>query len=614
MTQHGLAASLLARGLFNHLAKLDGSDDGVLDVHGLPLDAVSEVFGFGIVDAVFDKFEGPFKKEIRADLDALHHSAAMRLHRGELYITKVGENRFFAVAGNTDHTYTITSSALNAAWDKAMQLHPETPWMRVVTHAGYQTGRTHNPADPDHQVANIAIMQADLLVTGGVGAVTSDAEMLIAPSGSLDNYLDPYTIDLAINAIVGLTYLLAAIAGKGRASVSVPPMSGGGGGSPYKKPTLAYPRTVISQLVARLRQAQERGQKLVTAYLGDAPRTSPQQPYVQLNANPIPDLLAKAAAALKRRPSEPSGGFSPAVVSEGTRFHEVTPPPVGEGELPGGVEAPTAVKRGYRLSGGFTPPHLPPELTKSAASPVEPTQPAKPSAPVRDTDRQPQSGLVGMIKRATGMFARPTVPVTPNVALPEIVKTFKEGFAQVLGVKNVTVHPDNGTLYVAATSTTAQVSITVPSMTTLDSARVLLKHFMPVLAYRAPVPLNVKVTFEPDFAFEHLCGEFGFTSKAKERAKAGGIVKVHMEGHNVKPVDFVPDDAAVLKINRITGGDLVTGNTMRIELILPRSVVEAGSFTHEHMNAIKDQLMGAIQRVDHAKFSEFAPALQPLDF
>jgi hypothetical protein len=616
VVKHGGAASLLARGLFDHLARLDGSDDGVLDIHGLPLDAVSEVFGFGTVDAVFDKFEGPFKEEIRADLDTLHHTPALRKRRGELYVTKIGENRFFAVAGSTEHSYTITSSALNAAWDKAMQLHPETPWMRVVTHAGYQIGRTNNPADPDHQVANIAIVQADLLVTGGVGAVTSDADMLIAPAGSIDDHLDPSHIDIAINAAVGLAYLAVAIFGKGRASASVPPMSGGGGESPYKKPALAYPRAVVSQLVARLRQAQEHGQKFVTAYLGNAPR--PTQPYVQLNVNPLAELLEAAAKALGKRPSQPSGGFAPEPVEapEPVAAAEPVAAPVPSPTVDSGVKAPTAVKAQFRMSGGFTPPHLPPEPANGAAAQgvVEPTQPAKPAATLRDTDPQPKTGLARVVKRATEFLARPTVPITPNVALPEIVRIFKEGLARIPGIKDITVHPDNGTIYVSASSPSNQVSITIPSMTTLDSAQSLLRHLMPVLAHRAPVPLNVKVSFEPEYAFESMCRDFGFSAKAMERAKSGGIVKVHMEGNDVKKVDFVPDDAAVLKVNRITGGDLVDQNTMRIELILQRSIVEEGSFTHQHMNAIKDQLMGAILRIDSGRFSEFSPALQPLDF
>lgn len=606
--KHGPQASLLASMLFDRLARLDGSDDGVLDIHGLNLDSASDVFGFGEVDALFDKVEGPFKNEIRADLDQLHHSSAMRNYRNDLFVTKVGENRFFAVAGATDATFMVTSVALNTAWGKAMQLHPEMPWMRVVTHAGYLAGRTNNPVDPDHQMSNIAVMQADLLVTGGVGVVASDAEMLIAPSGSVSDHVGPSEIDMMITAMVGLGYIAAAFFGKGRMQSTPPPMPGNGGNSPYKTQALAYPRAVMSRLVAQLRRAQENGQRFVTAYMGNQSHPTPQPPHVELGVELIPGARAVARAI--------SGAFQKLTGSEGTRFHEVSPLPPSEA-LPGGVEAPTAIKRDHRMSGGFTPPHLPPEPTDPSISrSVEPTKPDKPAAgSVRDTDRQQgPSSIITWAKGLSGVFgARPTMPIRPNPAAAEIVATLKNELGRLPGSQDVVVHEVDSTVYASAKSAANRVSIRLPSMTTLDAARLMLRHLMPVLMNRAPVPLDVTVIFEPDVAFESLCRTHGFSAAARQRAAEGGIVRIHMDGHGVKKVDFTADDAAVLSINRITGGDLIDRNTLKVELTLPRSIVQDPAVLHQRLNAAKDQLLAALWRIDKTRVPEFIPPFQPLD-
>lgn len=310
VAKHGPKAAVLASSIFDHIARLDGSNDGVLNIDGLHAADITEVFGFGEIDAVFDKFEGPYKDAIREDLNQLHHNAGMRPHRGELYMTKIGENRFFAMQGDTDYAHTITSRDLNGAWERAQALHPGMEWMRLVTHTGYHVGRTNNPLNADHQAHNIAIMQSDLLVTGGVGIVRSTAEMWIAPAGRVDHCVSPSDIEVIVTGTVGLLYLGFAVLSRGQAVLPpLPAVMNGAHPSRVHRATV-YSKAVLGRLMARLERAKASGQQFVTAHMGNAPVQKPTQPYVELNMNPIGKFLDAAAAVLKRRPSEPSGGFA----------------------------------------------------------------------------------------------------------------------------------------------------------------------------------------------------------------------------------------------------------------------------------------------------------------
>lgn len=264
-------------------------------------------------------------------------------------------------------------------------------------------------------------------------------------------------------------------------------------------------------------------------------------------------------------------------------------------ELPAdtSVDAPTAVRRMVRQSAPLQP------LRVQGTPPGAASEPTRPfGQPPRDTEPNSPSTL-----RWTGGDAglsRPTVPLSADLAAATQPTTVVEALRQTLtsfqGVTGVSGHVGSDQrLYVGATAQNGnQIQFILPHNIAANTALSAIFQLSAVLvAPTLPQPLQVRVRFESDVAFDSECSRHGFSAVALQRAREGGIVLIRIEGSTAKratQTDIV-DDAGVVSSQRITLRDLSQeGATMFVEFILPQSAAASVEKIDRHLINAKDQL------------------------